>query len=74
MGGKGSMPDVPEPTPIPKPKQEVDVLFRKARNEATRRKTRRGLAGTDVTGGLLSAISLGKASLAGGAKKTLLGE
>jgi len=64
MGGGKDLPAVPEPTPPPKPKAEVDVAFRQARNRARQRPTR-GLPGTDITGGLLSQLSLGKKTLLG---------
>jgi len=66
MGGKGSMPEVPDPTAPPKAKQEVSHAFRTAKNRARKRGTR-GFRGTDITRGLLSDIG-------NTAKKTLLGE
>lgn len=65
MGGKGSMPEPPDPTAPPKAKQEVSHAFRTAKNKA-RNRSRRGFGGTNITGGFLSGLQT--------AKKTLLGE
>lgn len=63
-GGKGKMPKVPDPVPPPKPEIEVTGAIREAQKRV-RRPTSRGLTGTDITGGILSTLSLGKKQLLG---------
>lgn len=65
MGGKPQAPEVPAPTPPPKPQQDVTNAFRQARAKGKGVAGTRGLPGTDITQGLLSKVSLGTKTLLG---------